>query len=170
MSEQGVIILIEESDRSKAGGEEEGCHKWAGWMKGVCVFVRVCVCVWYLCMCACVVGRVGFPELLRHDRAITRPGGDAMWIIPCCAVKHKQLCCEAFIFCASEKSLSVGRKWKGCAGGREKKKRYRERRYHGGVIKEAKSGEEKLRRYHWHLGSLWFLHFTSLWTANSPWQ
>lgn len=24
MSEQGVIILIEESDRSKAGGEEEG--------------------------------------------------------------------------------------------------------------------------------------------------
>lgn len=77
-----------------------------------------------------------------------------MWIIPCCAVKHKQLCCETFIFCSSEKSLSVGRKWKtkGSMGGREReglreKERYRESRYRGGVIKEAESGVEMLHCY-----------------------
>lgn len=65
-----------------------------------------------------------------------------MWIIPWCAVKHKQLGCEAFIFCASEKSLE---EFERRTGG---KREVCVKLYRGGVIKQS---GEMLRCYRWHL-------------------
>lgn len=155
MSEQGVIILIEESDRSKAGGEEEvrcAASELDGWK------VDVCLCVWWV----------------------------AFWVFSSRQSNHqawkRHTLCGSLYGTLSETNNSavkplfsslLWKVWQKAEDKREhgrRKERCRIRRYHGGVIKKAESGGEMLRCYHWHLRSLWFPHFTSLWTAISSWQ
>lgn len=83
MSEQGVIILIEERDRSKVGGEEEVCCECVAWMKGVCARLSV-------------HARGGPGRFFCCDRAVTVPGREALGR-SLCGVKAKQLHSEAVI-------------------------------------------------------------------------
>lgn len=67
----GIIILIEETDRSKAGGEEEAApSELRGWEVCIYVHIYICVCVWGG---ARVWSGGSVRRAFRHDRAISRP-------------------------------------------------------------------------------------------------
>lgn len=141
-------------EQGRGWGRGEVCCEWAGWMKGGCV----CLCVWWV----------------------------AFWVFSSRQSNHqawkRHTLCGSLYGTLSETNNSavkplfsslLWKVWQKAEDKREhgrRKERCRIRRYHGGVIKKAESGGEMLCCYHWHLRSLWFPHFTSLWTAISSWQ
>lgn len=109
------------------------------------------------CVCARVCGRAGrFPELFvtieQSPGLVETQCGSFHGVL-----SNTSNCAVKPLFSALLRKvcqLAESERRRGAREGGRGKERYRERRYHGGVIKEAESGEEMRRRYLCHLGSL----------------
>lgn len=86
-------------EQGRGWGRGEVCCEWAGWMKGGCVFV-------------CLVGRF-LGLFFKTEQSPGLEETHTMWITLWYSVRDKQLCCEAFIFFTSLKSLAESGRQKG---------------------------------------------------------
>lgn len=86
-------------EQGRGWGRGEVCCEWAGWMKGGCV-------------CLCLVGRF-LGLFFKTEQSPGLEETHTMWITLWYSVRDKQLCCEAFIFFTSLKSLAESGRQKG---------------------------------------------------------
>ncbi len=113
----------------------------------------MCIC---LCVCVCVVGLVGFPGLfvtIEQSPGLVETQCGSFYV----ALSNTSNCAVKPLFSVPLRKvcqLAESERRRGAQAGGRGTEKYRERCYHGGVIKEAESAEETLHRYHWHLGSL----------------